>query len=162
MVEHTSAKTAFVPHYYHLVFVVKELDAGKVINSRNYAMSIGTTENQNTFARSIRTGTKVPIEYEQGKITYVDLGVNLDCKNVVSLGDKLGMEVSAEISSLQHVSADDLRPQSGRPAATPVIQQNKWNSQVVVAMGKPTVLFSSDEVTSKRTLELELMATEIK
>jgi hypothetical protein len=29
-------------------------------------------------------------------------------------------------------------------------------------MGKPTVLFSSDEVTSKRTLELELTATEIK
>ncbi|MBN9615488.1 MAG: hypothetical protein BGO25_13485 [Acidobacteriales bacterium 59-55] len=163
VVEHTSAKTAFVPHYYHLVFVVKELDAGKVINSRNYAMSIGTTtEGENRFTRSIRTGTKVPIEYEQGKITYVDLGVNLDCKNVVSLGDRLGIEVSAEISSLQHVSANDLRPQSDRPAATPVIQQNKWNSQVVVAMGKPTVLFSSDEVTSKRTLELELTATEIK
>jgi hypothetical protein len=149
----TTAKAPSVPRYYHLVFVVKELEGGKVVNSRNYAMSIGTLEGgQNMFTRSIRTGTRIPIEYDQGKFNYLDVGVSIDSKNIVDLGDKLGMDVSAEISSVQSDSPNDRSP----------IQQNKWNSQVVVMLGKPTVLFASDEVTSKRTLELELTATEIK
>lgn len=166
IVENTSAKAPYVPHYYHLVFVVKELDAGKVINSRDYSMSIATIENpnMNNFStRSIRTGTRVPVEYETGKVSYVDIGVNIDCKNVIDLGSSLGMDVSTDISSIQNDSAfDPSRTQTPITRNNPMIQQNKWNSQVSVVLGKPTVLFSSDEVTSKRTLQLELTATEIK
>jgi hypothetical protein len=68
------------------------------------------------------------------------------------------MEVSADISSVSDSKMEGAAGARGMP----MIQQNKWNSQVVVILGKPTVLFSSDEVTSKRTLELELTATEIK
>ncbi len=163
--ESASTKKPFVPRYYHLVFVVKELEAGKVINSRDYSMSIGTVENYgvNSFTRSIRTGTRIPVEYETGKITYVDVGVNIDCKNVIDLGSSLGMDVSTDISSIQNNSAfDHSRTQTPMTSNNPMIQQNKWNSQVSVVLGKPTVLFASDEVTSKRTLELELTATEIK
>src|SRR5258708_36447788 len=72
-VESASTKAPFVPHYYHLVFVVKEMEDGKVINSREYGMSIATVENSTNNSynqRSIRTGTKVPVESEQGKATY--------------------------------------------------------------------------------------------
>ncbi|WP_348267295.1 hypothetical protein P8936_16000 [Edaphobacter paludis] len=157
-----SAKQAapFVPHYYHLAFVVKELEAGKVINSRDYAMNIGTVEHQsmNFNTRSIRNGTRVPIEIEPGKATYIDVGVNIDCKSVMDLDGRLGMEVSADISSV----SDSKMQGTVEARGMPMIQQNKWNSQVLVVLGKPTVLFSSDEVTSKRTLQLELTATEIK
>lgn len=164
VIENGAAKTPFVPRYYHLVFVVKELEAGKVINSRSYTMSVGTVENpsSNSFNnRSIRTGTKVPVTDEKGTVTYTDIGINFDCKNVMDLGDRLGIDVSAEISSI-HNDSPDGHPQVqiiGR--STPTIQQNKWNSQAVVVLGKPTVLFSSDEVTSKRTMQLELTATAI-
>jgi hypothetical protein len=168
--ESTSAKTPNVSHFYHLVFVVKELEAGRIINSRSYAMSIAKVENSistpfnsNASTRSIRTGTRIPVEYETGKVSYVDVGVNIDCKNVVDFGSSLGMDVSADISSIQNDSAiDHSRTQTPITNNNPMIQQNKWNSQVSVVLGKPTVLFSSDEVTSKRTLELELTATEIK
>jgi len=159
-----NTKPSFEPHFYHLIFVVKEIEAGKVINSRNYFMSIGTVEgfSNTTVARSIRTGTKVPVEAEPGKINYVDLGVNIDCRNVVDLGSKMAMDLSAEISSVQKDTEEPNKIQTPGQASTPLIQQNKWSSQVVLSLGKPTVVFSSDEVASKRTIELELTATEIK
>jgi len=167
-----ASKPPFVPHYYHLTYVVKELEAGKVINSRSYDLSIGTLENttNNSYNnRSIRTGTKVPISDDKGNVSYVDVGIKFDCKNLVVLGDRLALDVSAEISSIQNDTADNHPPiqiagrtQNFVTSLTPVIQQNTWNSQVMVVLGKPTVLFSSDEVTSKRTMQLELTATEIK
>ncbi len=158
--DRSTAKAPFEPHYYHLVFVVKEIEAGKVINSRNYFMTIGTVDgSSNTFnPRSIRTGTKIPTESEPGKISYVDVGVNIDCRTVVDLGSRLAMDLSAEISNVQKEAGDTRKIQSPNP----LIQQNKWNSQVVVVLGKPTVVFSSDEVTSTRAIELELTATEIR
>ena len=156
----TQAKIAFVPRYYHLVFVVKEIEGGKVINSRDYGMSIGTVPEfgMNHNNRSIRSGTKVPVENEQGKSNYIDTGISIDCRSVMDVGGKLEMDVSAEVSSVVNPKMDGATGARGMP----MILQNKWNSQVLVALGKPTVLFSSDEVTSKRTLELELTATEMK
>lgn len=159
--DNVSTKVTFVPRYYHLVFVVKEMEDDKVINSRQYGMIIATADEnsgKNYFNRSIRTGTRVPVEIEQGKSNYIDAGVNIDCKNVMAVGGKLAMEVSADISSIANPKMDGATGARGMP----MILQNKWNSQVLVVLGKPTVLFSSDEVTSKRTLELELTATEIK
>jgi hypothetical protein len=159
-VDSASTKVPFVQHYYHLVFVVKEMEGGKVINSREYGMSIGTVAefSMNYNNRSIRTGTKVPLEGEQGKATYIDVGVNIDCRNVMEVGGRLAMDVSAEVSSVGSPKMEG----AGGARGMPIILQNRWNSQVLVTLGKPTVLFASDEVTSKRTLELELTATELK
>ncbi len=160
-----AVKAPIVPRYYHLAFVVKELENGKVTNSREYAISVKTVEYKeaNNYARSIRTGTKVPFESESNKLNYVDVGVNIDCRDIVDLGGRLGMNVSAEISNVQRAAADEhARMETTLQHAAPMIQQNRWVSDVVVVLGKPTVLFSSDDVTSKRTLELELTATEIK
>ncbi len=156
-------KSGFRPHYYHLVFVLKELDAEKIVNSRSYFMSIGTAEGQlNTFnARSIRTGTKVPVAYEPGKISYVDVGVNIDCRNVIERANGVAMDLSAEVSSVQKNPDEQNKVHTIGEGPTPLIQQNKWNSQAIVMLGKPTVIFSSDEVTSKRSIQLEMTATEI-
>ncbi len=152
----------FVPHYYHLVFVVKELEGGKVINSRSYSTSVSSLDHfANANARSIRTGTQVPYEYEQGKITTQNVGVNIDCSTVVDFPGKVGLSISADISSVQKEPYDAAKPQTSLQGAVPLIQRNTWNSQVIVTLGKPTVVFESDEVTSKRTIELELTATEI-
>jgi hypothetical protein len=43
----------------------------------------------------------------------------------------------------------------------PTIRQNRWVSTVAVPLKKPTVIFSSDDLTSKRQMQLELTATPI-
>jgi hypothetical protein len=65
------------------------------------------------------------------------------------------MYVSAELSTMAPL-------QEKAVTLAPSIRQNKWNSAVVLIIGKPTVLFSSDDLTSPRTLQLEVTATPVK
>jgi len=139
------------PKYYHLDFVVKELESGKVINVRSYSMTI-STGNTGTFVT--RTGNKVPISTGEGagSLTYIDVGVNIDCRAAKEIQDQLALNISAEISSVATQS----------PANRPLIRQTKWSSNVIVSVRKPTTVFSSDDPTSKGQTQLELTAIPIK
>lgn len=148
------------PHYYHLVFVVQELDAaGKPVNSRTYTSSVSTERH---FSGQVRTGSRIPIAtgaYASGKdealtnaqFEYIDVGVNFDLSRVVEVGRALSIDLSAEISSV----ADALDARFHRP----VIRQNRWHAPVIVPIGKPTVVFSSDSLDSKGSLQVAVTAT---
>lgn len=98
----------------------------------------------------IRTSTE-----GKGDIQYVDLGVSIDCRHVQEIDQRLAMSVKAEISSL---------PAGANLSSglDPVIRQFQWNSDVVVAPGVPTIIFSSDDVSSKNKMQVEVTATLIK
>lgn len=138
--------------YFHLDFVVKELESGKVINARAYAMTISTGD---VGGFMIRTGNKVPVPTGSpgSAYTYIDVGVNIDCRSAHEVQDQLAMNIGAEISSAL------TEPSS---ASHPIIRQTKWSSTVIVPLRKSTVVFSSDDPTTKRQTQLELMATPIK
>ena len=150
-----SGKAAEQPKYFHLDFVVKELDGGKVVNARNYATAVATVDS----TCSIRTGNKVPIPTggpggDHNQYTFVDVGVNIDCRGGArEIDGNLALMVVAEVSS---VAA------GGSPMLPPMIRQTKWSSNVIVPFRKPTVIFSSDDPTSKGQMQLELTATPIK
>ena len=139
--------------YFRLDFVVKELDAGKVTNSRNYSMTISTGE---TLTSVIRAGSKIPITTAAGggtestAFTYIDVGVNIDCRSAKEIQGDLALNISAEISSAATTSP------------RPLIRQTKWSANVIVPLRKPTVVFSSDDATTKGQMQLELTATLIK
>jgi hypothetical protein len=144
----TETKPVEDPIFYRLDFVLKELDGGKVVNSRAYSMSISSVRgSQNS---SIRTGSKVPVTGSDGKNTYVDLGINFDCRNAKMVGADLSLGVFADISSVAEPSTNP-----------PVIRNNRWGSDVIVPLRKPTTIFSSDDAMSKRQMQLELTATPI-
>lgn len=133
--------------YFNLDFVVKELDGGKTTNARSYSMTV-STENGTSV---IRTGDKVPTQTSEGQYTYIDVGVNIDCRGVhADIDGQLAMSVSAEISSA--VTSTN----------HPLIRQNKWSSNVMLPLRKPTVVFSADGVTGKGQMQLEMTATPIK
>jgi len=155
------AKTAEpAPHYYHLVFVVQELDAaGKSVNSRTYTTSVSTDRH---FTGQVRTGSRIPVAtgaYANGKdetltnvqFQYVDVGVNFDLSRVLEVGRTLSIDLSAEISSA--ADSGDTRIHQ------PVIRQNRWHAPVIIPLGKPTVVFSSDSLDSKGSLQVTLTAT---
>jgi len=134
------------PKYFHLEFVVKDLDGGKVINARHYSTTVMTGDRTCT----IRSGNKVPIQAGGATgITYVDVGVNIDCHSANQIEGSLALNVTAEISS------------AATSSSQPMIRQTKWNSNVIVPIGKPTVIFSSDDVSTKGQTQLELTATPI-
>ena len=140
-------------HYYHLEFVLKELDdAGRVVNSRTYHTSL-STDGRNS---SVRAGTKIPIRVnDKDNIQYLDVGVNIDCNNARETAQGLSLQITVEISSLAHPSGRD-------EASTPVVRQNKWQSMTQLPTGKPTVIFSSDNLENKGRMQVEVTATPIR
>lgn len=135
-------------HFYRLDYVVQEMDQGKVVNSRNYSVMIASGHVSET-----RTGDKVPYKTEKGS-DYMDVGVNIDSRRPREVGNELALEISAEISSLA--------PGQTASGNLPLLRQNRWQSDVLLPLRKPVVIFSSDDPTSTHKLQLEVTATLIR
>ncbi|HEY1808252.1 MAG TPA: hypothetical protein VGG42_06800 [Acidobacteriaceae bacterium] len=151
-------------HFYRLHFAVEELDAtGKLTNTRSYEETIATG---NAADQQIKTGSRIPIatgsygssgvqsSLMNTQFQYIDLGVNLDVRNVTEYSDKLGFRLKAEISSVA-------RQTEIAGIGEPVIRQNSWDSTLTVPVGKPTVVYSSDDLDSKGRMQVEVTATRV-
>ena len=145
--------------FYRLDFALKELDENhKVVSQKNYSTFMSTDDR--VKGALIRTGTKVPYQSGAGtNYNYVDVGVNIDCQKIQELNGQLVVLVSADITSIPAPSGT---PAESAVPGMPLVRQNRWNSVAVVAIGKATTLFSSDDLNTKRKLQLELTATPIK
>ena len=148
------------PNFYHLVFEVEERGAdNKVINSRTYTTTV-STDSRNV---SIRTGSKVPVatgSYSTGnskdpvntQFQYIDVGVDFDISRVTEIRDQLSIQLAAVVSSMADTTViSDVRE--------PIIRQNKWEAPVLIPIGKPTVVFTSDSLDSKGSMAVKLTAT---
>lgn len=228
------AQSGDATKFYRLDFVMKEVEQGKVVNSRSYSTMVSTDSSQARDRGSIRAGTRIPIPLgapgTENNIQYMDVGVNIDCNGVHLNNGQLVLSVNAEVSTLamdppregpmtmagnqammapmpskergntaQKDGPDGAMPppppppagmgeqpmpappQAGKgeqplrtpPPGTrtnmmlaslrpPVVRQNRWSAVATVPLGKPTTLFASDDVTSKKRMEIELTATEIR
>lgn len=223
--------------FYRLDFVMKEMEQGKVVNSRSYSTMVSTDSSQARDRGSIRAGTRIPIPIatpgSENNLQYMDVGVNIDCTGVHLMNGQLVLNVTAEVSTLameppregpggmagnqpmmapmpnkergstaQKEGPDGAMPTPPPPPSPPagmgeqpprtprspgmgeqpmrtpppgartnmmiasirppVIRQNRWTAVATVAPGKPTTLFASDDVTSKKRMEIEMTATEIR
>lgn len=151
--EHSNAaKTIENPtHFFHLEFVVQELGAdAKPINSRSYSMTASTARGV-----SMRTGSRFPIVTDAGKSTsyqYVDLGINFDVSDVREIGNKLAVYITADVSSL----AGESKTIATNP---PVIRNNRWQAPVLLPLSKSTVVFTSDALDTKGSIQVLVTAT---
>ena len=142
-------------HYYRLEFVLKELsEDGRVVNSRIYHTSVSTQPGRSS---QVRTGTKIPVRTNEknGNIEFMDVGVSIDCDNARETPQGVSLHISSDVSSLANP------PGSGENAA-PVLRQNRWSSETLVPLGKPTVVFSSDNLENKGRMQVEVTATPIR
>jgi hypothetical protein len=156
-----SAKPAAPPiHYYQLQFVVEELGAdGKPVNSRTYWTTVNTGD-RNTM--SIRSGSRVPVATSpvasnsvsalvNQQFTYVDVGVNIDSRDTHEVGNKLAINLTADLTGLAQLPDADTHLR--------VTRQNRWQATILIPVGKPTVAFASDSLDSKGSTRLMVTAT---
>lgn len=154
-----------LPQFFRLTFVVKEFQGAQVIDSRKYTVEISAlslAESRKRYSEpslppstepSIRAGTKLAVQTGNGNFQYIDLGMNIDCRNIVVVGNRLAMHVTAVLSSIGSPNKPSNFP--------PLIHQNRWSSGVIIPIGKSSVLFSSQDPASTRTVELDVSATPI-
>ena len=145
--------------FYKLDFVVKEVEGTKVLNSRSYSMIVPAVlpgqQNTQEGGGSIRTTSRVPLSnngLSANSYNYGDIGVNIDCRALHEIQPSdLSVYITADINSTSN--------EPNLPA--PVTRSNRWSSLVIVPLKKPTVVYASDDATSKRQLQLELTATPV-
>jgi len=147
-------------HFYHLDFVVQEMGAeGKPMNSRTYTATVNTDSSDR--GTSIRTGSKIPIatgSYSSAnsealvntQFQYVDVGVNIDARNARETSRQLSLDLVVEVSSVAPTNEGNLHH--------PVIRQNKWQASVLIPIGKAVVVFTSDSLDSKGSMQVVMTA----
>ena len=135
---------------YRIEFNVREIEDGKRLNSRNYMMLV-----EDGSYSMIRVGNRVPIVGGEKGLTYNDVGMNIDCRPH-GREDSVALQIGVESSSVV--------AQEQAPAATtnPVFRQHRSNIPSVVALGKPTLVASMDDVITNRRYEIEVTATKVK
>jgi hypothetical protein len=141
-------------HFYLLRFVVQESENERVVNGRSYSTIM--SESELSF---IRAGEKVPFSSTSGANTQwqqIDVGVNIDCRKLEITPGGVALDIKAEISSVM-----ESHGANSPPASLPIIRNNQWESRVVLPVKQSTVLFSSDDPASKRTMQLKLTVTPI-
>ena len=146
------------PHIYELHFTAKELDGKRLINTREYRTYVTMQGREQGFAQ-IRSGSRIPIttgsNTDKGNtlstVSYIDIGISIDVNNARVIGGKLITKIVAEISSV-----DD-----GSDKADPIINQRKWEGSVILLVDKVIPIFSSDDVKSKHTFQLDVVAREM-
>jgi hypothetical protein len=151
------AQTVDAAKFYKLEFVVKEVEGAKVVNSRSFFITapVEAVGQNIQGGGSIRSSSRIPVvtgtSGPNQQFTYVDVGVNIDCKTLHEIQSQVQVYVSADIST------NSVEP--NLPA--PVVRQYRWNSLVVAQAKKPTVIYASDDANSKSQMQLELTATPI-
>lgn len=140
--------------YFRLDFVVQEVDGSRILSSRTYSTAASTDPRAQP---TIRTGSKLPLGLSKGETSYIDVGVSIDCRNLVEQGPDLSMVVTADVSSIATPNEE-----SPNPTSNPVIRMNKWNTAVLLPLRKPTLVFSSDDLGSKHKMQMEITATPLR
>jgi hypothetical protein len=150
-------------HFYHLEFIVQEMGAdGKAINSRSYTATVSTDARDH--GTSVRTNSRIPVPvgtFSSGgessplntQFQYVDVGVNIDAHNTHENGRQLSLDLVADVSSVA--------PTTDARIHQPVIRQNKWQASVLIPIGKPVVVFTSDSLDSKGSMQVVVTATSL-
>lgn len=147
----------------HLKLVYRTLqigEDGKTLSSHSYSTIV--MANAGFSASRIRSNDKVPIATgspSSGNIEYQyqDVGTNIDANEAKLNGNQLTVNLSVALSE---VAKNDVATEKLIPA--PVVRQLNWQTDVIVTVGKPTIVFTSDNPSDTGKTELELTATELK
>jgi len=137
---------------YRIDFKIYEVEDGKRINQREYSLLAST----NSPPSSIRVGTRVPVTLEEKKTSYMDVGVDLDCRLYLEK-DRLWGNFNVNISSfaLPEQNAD---PRAG---GSPVVRSVRQGVETSLTPGRSLVLTSIDDVNSKKRTIIEVNATQL-
>jgi len=135
---------------YHLDFSINELQNGKKINSRQYSMNISN----DSSPKQLKIGTRIPVETENGKFDYLDVGTSISAQ-MVSWQTPLGVDISVDISNF--ANPDEALHGNGRP----LLRQMRITGRMPVVLGKSMVVGSVEDPNSDHQFQLEVTATKI-
>jgi hypothetical protein len=143
--------------FYRLDLVLRELDDGKLINTRSYFMLLKA----DGASASLRAGNEIPIsvisfQEKPAGTNYRNIGFSIDCA-LEEIDGTPAITLSAGIDSVLPPEQIDV-PKSTLPG----FRHLTFKSAATLSPGKPTMVSSIDDPNSKRRFQLEITATKHK
>ena len=137
---------------YKVDFSVFELQGGKRSNVRNYSLYL----RNDGRTHSTKVGNRVPIQTgKEGAFQYLDVGLQFNC---AIAGEKDGaplLDFNFELGSM-------VAPETGGVEHVPVIRQIRQDGVAQLPLGKPTIISSTDDTNTSRTIQVEATVTLVK
>jgi len=155
-----AGREGMTENFFKLAFVMYELNDGKRTNQRDYMM-IGRTDNHSS---SIRVATKVPIttleKGDEKQYTYTDVGLRINCSMKEQVDRRLQLQCDIEISSF--IRPEQIANATGNAGlAAPFLRTTRTESWALLAMGKPALLTTVDDINSTKRMQVEVTATKL-
>ena len=138
--------------FYKLDFVVRELEDGKTVNTRNYTLMARAGEWQ-----QLRVGTRVPIYAQEKKLEYMDVGLSVDCR-ILGAEDSAALITKAEITNFAAGEGEKV----GASGGAPLIRHVQMNTSAPLSLEKSVLLSGVDELSSKHRFQLEVTVSKAK
>lgn len=143
------------PTFYRLDLSVREMDGSKAVNTRNYTLNAQGNE----WGR-FRVGSRIPVSTgtssseggNSARWQYIDVGLNADC-HIVESDPGPTLTWTIELSSVA--------PEIGA-AGQPIIRNVRSQGATLLFLNKPTVLSTSDDLSSTHKFVFEITATKVK
>jgi hypothetical protein len=137
---------------YRLDYVLFERDGGKRVNERSFSL----TANEGVQA-SLRTGTRVPVAAGEKGTTYVDVGLKISGRVLERVEGEITLETEVQQSVFARPEME-AQPRSGPP----VLRTVSESVSTRLDPGKPVLLASVEDATSRRQMQVEVTLSRVK
>ena len=138
---------------YRLDFAINELDDAKKINTRHYSMNLGIGPSNFGPEKELKIGTRIPIEADQGKFQYLDVGTTVQAQ-LREFKGSTSLEARVEITNFA-------TPDQATKGGQPLLRQMIISGSTLVISDKPVIIGSVDDPNSKRQFQLEVTVTRL-
>lgn len=141
--------------YIKLSFTLNELDEhGKVINTRRFeGITYAHPQGHNDEA-SISMRDRIALLGKDGRVSqFTDLNSKISYSHVYVIDENhVALSVQGSMESLLPTDNTEF----------PVTRTNEWSGNVLMPISERKVIFSSDDLASKHTLQLDLLVTRVR
>ena len=134
---------------YRLEYTITETEGTKKVNARTYTMLV-----EDHKSGSIRVGNKVPLQNKDGAIQYFDVGVNIDGRPTAI--DSASVRLNTIIENTSVVVAE------AATAKAPVVRNLRNSIELGLPLDKPVVLTTQDDPGSNTTIQVQVLAKQVK
>ncbi|MBZ5564829.1 MAG: hypothetical protein LAP13_20715 [Acidobacteriia bacterium] len=146
------ATTRKASDVYRVDYTIREVEGGKVLNSRKYMLMAEEDHPART-----RVGNRISIQMAPSVSQYQDVGMNIDCR-VREREDQLLLDTTVESSAVAAPEGSSVAISTG----SPVFRRVNTTVTAAISLGKPTIVGSMDDVTSNHRYEIEVTVTQVK
>ena len=143
------------PSTYKVAISIFELQDGKRINQRDYSLLL---QGDDRGSNKLKIGTRAPISVDNDKITYADVGFDVDCSLSETPNNKVAIRLDLNLTSFA-IPEQNTDPRTA--GLRPVLRGVTEHVRAILTPGRPQVVASVDDVNSNKRMQVEVTATKV-